>query len=309
MTKKCPHIDLPLLNNHSIVSPLRYPGGKSVMAGFVSELILSSKNKRSLYVEPFAGGSGVALKLLERNIVEQVVINDFDPCVHAFWHSVVNEFSDFMKLFESTPINLAEWQKQKTILKEEVSLVEKGFAFFFLNRTNRSGVINGGVIGGKRQNGKYKIDARFNKDALRKKLYFIHQNSARIDVRNSNGKDIIAEYVNEEKAFIYADPPYVEKGSSLYLNHFSKTDHMELAEVFNKNPMGAWMLTYDNSVLIKNLYRLREIRTFSLKYCVSTKRIADELLIVSDSVAPCLGHLIDAWSENATEERGNLKNG
>ena len=61
---------------------------------------------------------------------------------------------------------MKEWEKQKRIYENTRSEFLLGFATFFLNRTNYSGVITGGPIGGFEQKGQWKIDARFNKKSL-----------------------------------------------------------------------------------------------------------------------------------------------
>ena len=304
MDKRVVKVDLniPLADNHNIASPLRYPGGKSVLSSFVSSVIRSMGVGGMTYVEPYAGGAGIALKLLREGCVSNIILNDYDPSVYAFWKSILETPDDFLELLQNTPISIEEWQAQKRIYKNPKTQLEQGFAFFFLNRTNRSGVISGGVIGGKEQKSAYKIDARFNKEALRKKIEFIQANASRICVTNLNGKDLIEKHISDSNSFIYADPPYVEKAKSLYMNAFKPCDHQDLADLLNNYPKGNWMLTYDNSPLVKNLYRERMCKTFLLDYSASRRCKAIELLIASDVLSEHVGVVLgEGLNERYTE--------
>lgn len=291
-------LKIPLADNHDIASPLRYPGGKSVLSGFVSSVIKSAEIEKTIYIEPYAGGAGVALRLLREGCVSGIILNDRDPSVYAFWKSILETPADFLKLLQNTPITVEEWQRQKSIYKNPKTQLEQGFAFFFLNRTNRSGVISAGVIGGKEQKGAYKIGARFNKDALRRKIEFIQANASKISVTNVDGKDLIEKRINDRNCFIYADPPYVEKASSLYMNAFALNDHKDLADLLNKCPDGNWILTYDNSPLIKDLYQKRLCKTFLLDYSALRRSKAIELLITSDTLAEHVRYVLE---ENTNE--------
>ena len=149
-------------------SPLRYPGGKTQLSRYVRHL-LDINNVHNTYIEPFAGGFGVALELLFNNDVEQIVMNDFDPSIYSIWNMILHNRDEFISLIKNTPITIEEWFYQKDIrnkLKNDSNSIENAFATFFLNRTNVSGIISAGPIGGLKQQGKYKIDCRFNKEKL-----------------------------------------------------------------------------------------------------------------------------------------------
>lgn len=162
-------LDVSLSPVHSVKTPLRYPGGKSVLSAYVSGLIDTS-GCGGTYVEPYAGGAGIALRLLAEGKVSGIVINDMDVNVHAFWDAVVNDHARFMQLFDRVEPTIEQWHHWRAVLRDPVSELERGFAFFFLNRTCRSGVVTAGVIGGLAQKGRYRVDARYNKSALRDKL-------------------------------------------------------------------------------------------------------------------------------------------
>ena len=128
--------------------------------------------KDCTYIEPFAGGAGVALYLLFEQKVSNVVINDFDKAIYSAWKAILEETDRFMELINCVPITLDEREHQKEIYlnNNKKYSFELGFAAFYLNRTNRSGILSAGPIGGYDQNGDYLIDARFNREALVDKI-------------------------------------------------------------------------------------------------------------------------------------------
>jgi DNA adenine methylase len=264
-------------------SPLRYPGGKTRLFPLFESIIQKEGLKNITYVEPFAGGAGAALALLLSGKVKKIVINDLDKAIYSFWKSVIFDSKKFTERIGSIPITVDEWKDQKEIYKNSrSSRFDLGFATFFLNRTNVSGILNGGPIGGFDQKGKWKIDARFNKKYLIDRIQSIALHKKQISVSRKDGLKLINRYLNKKNTFIYLDPPYFEKSASLYFNHFKKEDHEALAEKLNKNPGAFWLLTYDNRKEIKYLYRKRKIYEFTLNYNARKPRIGREILISSD---------------------------
>jgi DNA adenine methylase len=267
-------------------SPLRYPGGKTFLFPFFDKIIKANGLRNITYVEPFAGGAGVALALLFSERVESIIINDFDRAIYSFWKSAVFDADRFIKKIISTPITIKEWKKQKAIYNNhQTGQFEYGFATFFLNRTNISGILDGGPIGGLDQKGKWKIDARFNKKKLAERIRRLSLYKNRISVFNKDGVELIDDYLNKANTFIYLDPPYYEKGASLYLNHYKKNDHKILAKRLNQSPDAFWVITYDNRKEIKSLYPKRQIVKFSLNYNAYKSRIGKEVMILSDAIA------------------------
>lgn len=267
-------------------SPLRYPGGKTFLFPFFDEVIKEHGLKNVIYVEPFAGGAGAALALLFLEKVDKIVINDLDKAIFSFWKSAIFNSDKFIKKIYATPITVEEWQKQKAIYNNPKSgQFDLGFATFFLNRTNMSGILNGGLIGGIKQKGKYKIDARFNKKKLVEKIHQLSSYRNRILVFNKDGVKLIHDYLNKKNTFIYLDPPYYEKGAALYLNHYKKDDHKMLAEQLNQNATAFWLLTYDDKKEIKSLYENRKIVNFSLNYNAYESRQGQEIMIMSDALS------------------------
>ncbi|MGK2348670.1 DNA adenine methylase [Actinomyces sp. W5033] len=272
---------------YGTLSPLRYPGGKSALAGFFADIITALGVEEARYIEPYAGGAGAGIALLREGIVRHLVINDIDPAVHAFWRSVVAHNASFVELVESTPLTIDEWLRQREIYRsrDESDILRLGFAFFFLNRTNRSGILNAGVIGGQRQEGKYKIDARFNRQTLVQRLTAIGDLADHITVSDLDGRTVIQQYSHDERSFMYIDPPYVQAGSQLYLNAFDGRDHKALSTIVNSVEEAHWLITYDAAPLIEKLYRDQFQCRLELTYSARYPGQAEELLVASTSVA------------------------
>jgi DNA adenine methylase len=268
------------------LSPLRYPGGKAALFPQLSHLIKLNLQENGTYVEPYAGGAGAALGLLVTGQVQNIVINDLDTAIFAFWRAVVADAKEFSMRIQNATLTVEEWERQKEIyVKRDTSdLMALGFATFYLNRTNRSGVLNGGPIGGKDQTGSYKIDARFNKQTLLERIRLINLYASHIDVRNQDGAEIIKEFAADPNALIYADPPYFEKGSSLYLNSFTQSDHLSLAEDLNEVAAKKWVLTYDNVSQVKALYQARRQHLFALDYSGHKVARVNEVMVYSDGL-------------------------
>ncbi|MBS1702597.1 MAG: DNA adenine methylase [Armatimonadetes bacterium] len=279
-------ITLKRLGNYS---PLRYPGGKAALAGFLDSVIKAKKLHGSVYVEPYAGGAGAALTLLFLEKVERVVINDLDPAIYAFWMTACNEAEWMCEQIATVPLDVPEWRRQRTIyLDKESTQRDLGFALLYLNRTNRSGIVEGYPIGGLDQTGTWKIDARFNRVTLADRIRRIGEYSSRIDVLNWDGLAVAEKYLGENQGLVYLDPPYFVKGGSLYLNHFDSARHEALANMLNRYPGSSWLMTYDNVKEIRDLYPDRTQTAFTLHYSAHSSRQGSELLIASDSIAKVL---------------------
>ena len=265
-------------------SPLRYPGGKTKIAPLVNAIMKKADIKDGIYIEPFAGGCGVALALLLSDKVKHIVINDMDITIYAFWHSILNDTDEFIELIKKTQVTIEEWHKQKEIFlnKDSNKLLELGFATFFLNRTNRSGILKAGPIGGYNQTGNYLIDARFNKKNLIKRIERISQYKDKISLFNLEIKDFIKTVLPKYKrnAFVYFDPQYFKKGHELYINFFKPEDHETLAKLIKKIKMN-WMVTYDNVEEVKSIYKDREQKVYDLNYSLANKGKNSEIIVLS----------------------------
>lgn len=281
---------IPVVGRTAAASPLRYPGGKAALAGFFGEVIGRLGLDPATYVEPYAGGAGAGIALLRQDTVQHLVINDVDPAVYCFWLSVTAHAEQFAARIIDTPLEVAEWRCQKEIYRaaDESDPFALGFAFFYLNRTNRSGILNAGPIGGMNQTGNYKIDARFNRDQLAERVAAIGALASRITVLSLDGIAVTQRYVADASAFVYVDPPYVDMGGSLYLNAFSHRDHADLAAKLDGEPDGNWVVTYDPSDFIRRLYRRHEVREYQLSYSAHRTGKTSELMITSRPVSRLL---------------------
>lgn len=269
-------------------SPLRYPGGKGKLAPYLSEVIALNGLDSCHYVEPFAGGAAVALELLFRERVKHIHINDIDQCVYAFWHSVVYETDALIKRIRETEVTIASWIAAREVKRNATahSMLDLGFATFFLSRTNRSGILNGGVIGGLEQRGAWKVDCRFNKDDLISRISRIGFFRSRISLYNTNGADFVGDICADVggKAFFYIDPPYYEKGAYLYQNHFDHQDHVSLSKVVTNISHGQWIVSYDNVEPIAQIYGRFDQEVFSIDYTARSYAKGSEIMIFAPNL-------------------------
>ena len=265
-------------------SPLRYPGGKKKLASYVERIVIENDIEGGTYIEPFAGGANIALHLLFKEKVSKIVINDIDRSIYAFWYSVLYECDALCRLIADTPINMESWHQQKSIQnhKEDTELLKLGFSTFFLNRTNRSGIIRAGVIGGKNQNGIWKMDVRFNKSELTRRIEKIARYAGRIELYNMDAMAFINRIHHEidTHTLVYFDPPYYNQGAALYANFYSHSDHAELAN-FIKHLECKWMLTYDFTDEVIALYHDIERYLLTLSYTAQRKTRGNEMIAFS----------------------------
>lgn len=281
------------LNNYS---PLRYPGGKAAIAGFFVRMLdqyaISSKGT---YCEPFAGGAGVALTLLLTSRVSNIVINDYDKSIVAFWLSVINETEALIDMIERTNISIKEWDRQRSIYKtaDNLNLSCKqdclllGFAVFYLNRCNRAGILpKAGPIGGRSQRGKYKIDARFIKERLITRIQNIARFKDNIQITHLDAIEFLQQIPKitstPNDTFLYLDPPYYHKGEKLYLNAYKHEDHLKLARFINDFSFCPWIMTYDDCPEVRDIYGSFSdviIEQLPINYSMQKVRKTSEILI------------------------------
>ncbi len=271
-------------------SPLRYPGGKGRLGPWLANVIETNDLKGGWYVEPYAGGAGAALYLLLHERVEHIVINDADPLIHAFWQSVVKNSAAFEAMIRETPVTMESRARLKDVVANPSgrSKLELGFAAFFLNRTSRSGILAGGVIGGKAQSGVYKLDARYGHEDLIARVRAIGALSNRITVLGMDALDLLLDCSQgfPSKSLVYLDPPYYVKGSQLYRNHYQHPDHESIAYCVQqaKYPL---LISYDDCPEIRDLYHGMNSSTFSLQYSTHlTRPTANEIMFYANLTLP-----------------------
>lgn len=266
-------------------SPLRYPGGKNCIFPFMAKFFYENNLLGTSYAEPYAGGAGLALHLLIEGYVKKIYINDLDPRIYLFWKTILNRTDDFCKWINSVPVNIDTWKYYKGIYKKgiEVDEFESAKCTFFLNRTNISGVLDAGPIGGYSQTAKYKVDARFNKEDLIKKIRVVESRKQDIFLSNYDGIEFIKGLNRKHSnVFIYLDPPYVEKGHFLYMNCFTEDDHIHLSRFVSKINK-PWMVSYDMNELVLRNYSKWNMIQYQLLQCTSNCK-KNEIFVFSDGL-------------------------
>jgi DNA adenine methylase len=268
-------------------SPLRYPGGKTKLYNYIRSILRCNNLSGKTYVEPFAGGSGLSIKLLLKGDVSHIVINDYDFSIFSFWWAILSHTDEFCDLIAKTDISPNEWRKQRKIYfkcdkRDPLAL---GFSTFYLNRTNISGVINGGLIGGLNQTGPDNMNARFNKDNLIKKIYNIATYKNSITLYNLDAIELISQNILEQfgDLFINFDPPYVKKGAKLYKNFYNETDHRILSRKISEYHKKL-VVTYDVCPLVSELYSSFRYAYLDITYSVKNSKKAQEYIFFSDNL-------------------------
>jgi DNA adenine methylase len=268
-------------------TPLRYPGGKQRLSPFINEL-LSANDINGHYVEPYAGGAGVAMELLLSRKVDYVHLNDSYLGIYAFWHTIIHHHEKLCAKILSASLTVDEWKLRRGIVRrcDSSDLFELGYSIFYINRCNRSGMLSGGLIGGLDQTGNYKMDARFNRDDLVRRIEAIAIFSDRISLTNMDAEDYILNYIPNlpSNALVYLDPPYYNKASDLYLNSYKKEDHQELSKVIQEKIQHRWVLSYDGVNEILGLYNERRHFLYDLQYTAAKVYKGKEVFIFGDTM-------------------------
>lgn len=271
----------------SSYTPLRYPGGKAKLGPYLASVFRSNRLVDATYAEPYAGGAGAGLHLLFRGFATRLQLNDIDRGVVSFWRAVLTHTKKFALAIERVPLTVKEWDRQKNALRSERMGFDLGFAFFYLNRTNRSGIMNGGIIGGRKQRGDYLIDARFNRRDLAARVLNIGAMKRNISVTRLDALDFIDALADDRagKRLVYLDPPYYEKGRELYPNFYSHGDHAKIAQRLRTFEQ-PWMMTYDDCDEIRKLYRSSTVLDSELSYSARRVRRGREVVVFGGGLQP-----------------------
>jgi len=272
-----------------LYSPLRYPGGKVRFAPLIASLIRYNKLDGGQYLEPYAGGAGVALALLVDQVVEKIHINDIDPAVADFWRAATTQSEAMCKMVADEPVTMDAWHHWKSIMTGacEGTDLERGFATLFLNRTNRSGILKAGVIGGKAQSGLYKIDARFMRDELCARLARIGNLRQSIIVYEEDAFGLLKRSPTflPSRSLIYLDPPYYVKGSGLYRNFYGHDDHAQIAKLLKSSRFTRrWVVSYDDAPEIREMYGFARSMSYGLNYTAQRRYVGSEVMFFSGNL-------------------------
>lgn len=286
-------------NRLKYFTPLRYPGGKAKLADFTKKVIEENDLNDGIYVEPYAGGAAIALELLFHEYVSTIYINDISRPVYAFWKSTLDHTEQFLRLVHDTPLTVRVWDRQKQVLihQDDHDDLTLGFATFFLNRTNRSGILNGGIIGGRDQTGPWKIDARYNKQELRFRIESIAKLRRRIKVSRMDALSFLCLNATKwpEPTLIYLDPPYYRKGKDLYFDYYSHEDHLQVSRIVtNRISKQKWMVSYDDAKPIRRMYSKYRHLTYRIGYSAREVRAGQEIIFFSKQlrIPPLSGRAI-----------------
>ena len=280
-------------------TPLRYPGGKRRLLSVVSSLIEENQLDDVVYAEPFAGGAAVALALLFEEYASTIYLNDLSRSIFAFWDSVINDTDALCSKIRSSPLNIDEWHRQRAVYdaRESADFSDLGFAILFLNRTNRSGIIGGGVIGGKNQAGGWPLDARFNRNELIYRIEKIGRYRDRIRIYQMEALDFTEKILNgaPQRVFAFFDPPYIRNGKDLYLNNYCVEDHFQLSSRIQG--LGQpWICTYDRAAIELGLFPHHRTIEYGLKYTTQGRYEGREVMFLSQELA-----LPQTWLRNPSK--------
>jgi DNA adenine methylase len=271
----------------TIVSPLRYPGGKAKLFPFFSKLITVNGLFESEYCEPYAGGAGLAIRLLTMGYVKSISINDIDQSIYSFWCAALHDTERFCRLIDKTPVNVEQWYHQKEIWEEgdADNIIALGFSAFYLNRTSRSGIIEGaGPIGGYEQKGHWKLGVRLVKDKQIQNLKALSRYSRQIRVTNFDALKFVGKKIEHRNAFLYLDPPYYVKGHKLYKNFYKPEDHLRIAREMKSHRRTKWVVSYDDVPEIREAYKFFNPVSYMLNYSAGQKTMGREVIFLSDAL-------------------------
>lgn len=268
------------------MSPFRYPGGKAFFAEELHRAVQAMPGGITAYLEPYAGGAGAAIRLLGTEAVDLIYLNDADIRIYSAWRAMIVHNARFLDTLADAVVNMDEWWRHKAIVDDPTLArdeFEIGFATFFLNRTNRSGIIRGaGPIGGYAQQGDWKLDARFNRVAMIERIRWLGSNADRIRLSNMDGLKFVqstSSKVDLERSLYFIDPPYVAAGSRLYLNGMKRRDHILLGAYLCAGLIPHWIVTYDDCELIRDAYKDANISRLDVLYSLQNKRLEGEILV------------------------------
>lgn len=277
------------------VSPLRYPGGKARMTPFLTDLFVQQHGVLldiEVWIEPFAGGAGAGLGLLDQGVITDLWLVERNPGLAAFWRTVAHDGERFAATVRSTTASMKTWHHSREVLAareagESVDDDALALAAFVVNRCSRSGMVNSkvGPIGGKGQSGRWTVESRWSPGSLADRIEHIARSGSGILIHEVDAIDYISELTGsgvEDEVFLFVDPPYVREGNGLYQHGMSMDQHQDLADALRSCP-APWLLTYDDEPVVKDvLYPEERIIEYDIAHTANKQRIDREWAVLSD---------------------------
>ena len=278
------------------INPLRYPGAKRSLSNYIDDLIQSNNLQGCRFYEPYAGSAAVGLELLQRGIIDTLVLCEKDILIYALWSCVFNQTDELCACIRETPITIETWLEMEPYRQaatiDQYPLLELGFAGLFFNRTNFSGILKANPIGGINQTSQYTIDCRFNREKLINIIQQLGAYRNHVEVYCEDALEFMRHQQNhflQENCFAYFDPPYYEKGSKIYRHYYKNQDHIALCEYVSQVHYLDWIISYDDAPFICALYGKTDAqyRPFFLDYsCASQVRARGQELLISNLPLP-----------------------
>jgi len=271
-------------------TPLRYPGGKQRLAPFIAEILEDNDLVGGHYAEPYAGGAGVAMELLFDGVVSHVHLNDSSAHIFALWTGILEHTDEFCDRIRRASLCVEDWRVHREVVRHptEHAMLDLGFSTFYLNRCNRSGIISGGVIGGLAQSGLWKMDARFSRIELARRVEAIARRASQISLSQLDAEDFLRGFEQGEHSrdsLVYCDPPYYEHAQRLYLDSYQADDHARLARFVQNELSLNWVVSYDGHPDVIELYGERRKFLYDLQYSAARSYKGQEVFIFSDDVS------------------------
>jgi DNA adenine methylase len=271
----------------------RYPGGKSKIKKEIINYI--DEYDFDLYIEPFFGGGSIGLEVLKKRNIN-FLLNDKDFGLSCLWQSVIFYPDELINLIESYIPNVSDFYSfknellnlQENMENSKKNILDIGFKKLVIHQISFSGLgtRSGSPLGGKEQKSKYNIDCRWSIDNLKKKINNLQKLNLNKKLFNNkfycqDFAQLIQNLPDNNKKFMYLDPPYFQKGADLYQYYFTEEKHIELANVLKRLDF-SWIMSYDDCDFIRNLYEDFNIKEINISYTINSPKLTKEVLIFSN---------------------------
>jgi len=263
-----------------IKSPLRYPGGKSRAIKQIMPYVPATMQE---YREPFVGGGSVflAVKSLFRQRIERYWINDLNHDLYCFWKYARDNIGELVGEIEAFKRGYDDGRELYRFLKDDNNMrseFDRAVRFFIMNRITFSGVADAGGYS------QQAFEKRFTWSSVERleKLGPILQ---KVHITHDDYEPLLKQ--DGENVFIFLDPPYWSATESgLYGKRgelHTSFDHERFADKM-RQCKHQWLITYDDSPKIRELFGFANIVEWQLQYGMNnykqdTAAIGQELFI------------------------------